>query len=160
MNEGARLPTNGTNDGAQRRSFGVHRLFDLPDAAPRHAEQVTLVGQQHRHTLGAVHLQAAHEDPAVAGFDNQGARLPGALYTQVIEILAETFGGVTAFSRSPGEGLWRSGSEGDTRRDDVVVFEVMVEELDAEWWKGYRRSLERSFHQDEIVIRASVIVRL
>jgi hypothetical protein len=93
-------------------------------------------------------------------FDNEGARLPGGLYTQVIEILAETFGGVTAFSRSPAEGLWRSGSEGDTRRDDVVVFEVMVEELDAEWWKGYRRSLERSFHQDEIVIRASAIVRL
>jgi hypothetical protein len=93
-------------------------------------------------------------------FDNEGERLPGGLYTQVIEILADTFGGVTAFSRSPGEGLWRSGSEGDTRRDDVVVFEVMVEELDAEWWKGYRRSLERSFQQEEIVIRASPIVRL
>jgi hypothetical protein len=51
--------------------------------------------------------------------------------------------------------LWQSG--GSTKRDDVVVFEVMIKELDRIWWKNYRRDLERKFRQDEIVIRAQDI---
>ena len=64
-----------------------------------------------------------------------------------------------AFERSPGEGLWR-GEGASTQRDVVVVYEVMVEELDAPWWCGYRGELERLFRQDEIVMRSTAIVRL
>jgi len=88
-------------------------------------------------------------------YDNAGAALPRTLYEQVREELAGRFGGLTAFTRAPAEGQWRD--EGETKRDDIVVFEVMVESLDAGWWGAYRRELEERFRQEEIVIRAQDI---
>jgi hypothetical protein len=64
-------------------------------------------------------------------------------------------GGLTAFTRAPAEGHWRDA--GETRRDDIVVFEVMAENLDRDWWRAYRRELERGFRQEEIVIRVQDI---
>jgi hypothetical protein len=88
-------------------------------------------------------------------YDNAGAPLPRALYDRVREELAGRFGGLTAFTRAPGEGHWRD--EGETKRDDIVVFEVMTETLDLAWWGAYRRELEQSFRQEAIVIRAQEI---
>ena len=88
-------------------------------------------------------------------FDNAGAPLPRELYTRVREELAETFGGLTAFTRAPAEGHWQD--EGETKRDDIVVFEVMTETLHEAWWRSYRIGLEQSFRQDMIVIRAQEI---
>ena len=88
-------------------------------------------------------------------YDNDGAALPRALFDRVRKELSERFGGLTAFTRAPAEGHWRDG--GETRRDDIVVFEVMAESLDRDWWRAYRRELERSFRQEEIVIRAQDI---
>ena len=51
--------------------------------------------------------------------------------------------------------LWAEG--GGTSRDEIVVFEVMVEELDRDWWRAYRRDLEARFRQDAIVVRAQGI---
>jgi len=48
--------------------------------------------------------------------------------------------------------LWQEGSE--TKRDDIVVLEVMADQLDRAWWQGYRRDLERAFRQEAIVVRA------
>jgi hypothetical protein len=62
------------------------------------------------------------------------------------------FGGLTAYTRAPAEGLWDSGST--VKRDDIVVVEVMVDSLDRRWWKDYRRELEQLCCQDEIVLRA------
>jgi hypothetical protein len=45
-------------------------------------------------------------------------------------------------------------------RDDVLLFEVMVEAIDRPWWFEYRRELERRFAQDEILLRASAVDRL
>lgn len=91
--------------------------------------------------------------------DNEGRRFPGELWTWVRETLVEKFGGLTAFSRSPAEGLWDGGS-GERSRDDVVAFEVMDEELDRGWWRGFREELERRFRQEEVVVRAHPIERL
>jgi hypothetical protein len=85
-------------------------------------------------------------------YDNAGAPLPRELFADVRQELAEAFGGLTAFSRAPAEGLWKEG--GETTRDDIVVFEVMAERLDESWWRAYRDKLERRFRQDEIIIRA------
>ena len=92
-------------------------------------------------------------------FDNAGRRFGQALYGEVRRELVERFGGLTAFSRSPAEGLWEEG-DGETSRDDIVIIEVMVETLDRAWWRGYRAELERRFRQDEIVIRAQDVERL
>ena len=65
--------------------------------------------------------------------------------------LAERFGGTTAYSRAPAEGLW-DGNEG-LQRDDMIVVEVMVQRLNMKWWKRYRKELERRFRQDSILMR-------
>ena len=73
--------------------------------------------------------------------------------------LVVRYGGVTAFLRSPADGAWREDGGGvDT--DEVVMFEVMVEDLDREAWSRYREVLERRFAQDELVIRATATERL
>jgi hypothetical protein len=88
-------------------------------------------------------------------YHNAGAPLPRALYDRVRGELAGRFGGLTAFTRAPAEGHWRT--EGETKRDDIVVFEVMTESLDLAWWRAYRRELEEGFRQEAIVIRAQDI---
>lgn len=72
--------------------------------------------------------------------------------------LTDKFGGMTAFVRSPGEGLWMD--QGKTERDNVVVLEVMTDELDRDWWQDLRVSLQDRLDQKEIVIRAHAIDRL
>jgi len=68
------------------------------------------------------------------------------------------FGGLTAYSRSPARGLWKSGAA--THLDDIVVLEVMTPRINRAWWKKYRRSLERTFRQDEIILRIQDITVL
>ena len=84
-------------------------------------------------------------------YDNAGAPLPPELYRQVRRELTDRFGGLTAFTRAPAEGHWRD--EGETKRDDIVVFEVMAERLDESWWSAYRGELEGRFRQEAIVVR-------
>jgi hypothetical protein len=92
-------------------------------------------------------------------YDNAGLRFPAALYDQVLRELTDRFGGLTAYARAPAAGLWEE-EPGKTRRDDIVVYEVMVEALDRAWWARYRETLERRFSQDELVVRAQAIERL
>jgi len=66
---------------------------------------------------------------------------------------------VTAYTRAPATGLWEARS-GETVRGQVVVYEVMVEELDVGWWEKLRARLEEQFAQEELVIRAHTIRRL
>ncbi|HWT00650.1 MAG TPA: hypothetical protein VN256_10410 [Pyrinomonadaceae bacterium] len=67
--------------------------------------------------------------------------------------LTEGFGGVTAFRRSPAEGVWKDG--GEISRDEIIIFEVMAEQLDRTWWADYRADLEKRFRQEELIIRAT-----
>lgn len=91
--------------------------------------------------------------------DNDGAAFPKALYDTTRTELAERHGGVTAFTRAPATGLWED-DEGSVQRDEVVLFEVMVEHVDHGWWRGYRESLEARFRQDEVLVRATRVERL
>ena len=91
--------------------------------------------------------------------DNQSNAFPQLLFSKVRADLAERFGGVTAFMRSPAVGLWKD-DEGIARRDEIVVFEVFTEHVDHAWWRTYRAQLERTFRQDEVLIRATAAERL
>lgn len=91
--------------------------------------------------------------------DNHGTPFPQSMFAAVRAELAERFGGITAFTRSPAVGVWQD-DQGVPRRDDIVVFEVMTEKVDAAWWSAYRQRLERDFAQDEIVVRAAATDRL
>jgi hypothetical protein len=85
-------------------------------------------------------------------YDNHGSKFGSDVYGQVRSELTRRFGGLTAYTRAPAEGLWETGKE--VKRDDIVVLEVMVPILDREWWHEYRKRLEQLFRQDQIVIRA------
>jgi hypothetical protein len=80
-------------------------------------------------------------------------------FDEVMHELTERFGGVTAYTRAPAAGVWKS-SSASTERDDIIVVEVMVAELDKPWWARYRRNLEKRLQQKELVVRAHVIVSL
>jgi hypothetical protein len=90
--------------------------------------------------------------------DNNGRPFEADKYVGVRQHLTDCFGGLTAFTRSPAQGTTTGG--GKTVHDEIVVFEVMTETLDAAWWGGYRHKLERDFRQDEIVVRASAVTLL
>ena len=98
-------------------------------------------------------------------YDNEGRPFPASHYASVRATLTERFGGMTAYTRAPAEGVWREeGATGEAAeppaRDDIIVYEVMVDPLDGGWWSAYRAELERRFDQDELVVRAHRIERL
>jgi hypothetical protein len=90
--------------------------------------------------------------------DQAGHAFPRSLFQSVRHELTDRFGGLTAYSRAPAEGLWEADEQ--LTRDDIVVYEVMVPNLDRTWWASYRSQLEREFRQDELVVRAHEIERL
>ena len=92
-------------------------------------------------------------------YDADGRRFDAGLYDRVASELTARFGGITAYARAPATGLWQPDS-GRTTRDDIVVYEVMVDGLDRAWWTTYRRELEARFAQEELVVRAHAIERL
>ena len=93
-------------------------------------------------------------------YDNEGHESPQVEFRRVSSELSHRFGGLTAFTRAPAEGVWKESETSHPTHDDIVVFEVMVEDLDRAWWKDYRRDLERRFKQDEVVIRAQTMEQL
>lgn len=82
--------------------------------------------------------------------DNEGAPFAPLMFRVVEAELSRRFGGVTAHLQSPASGLWRDG--GKTHADEVVTFEVIVEEADRLWWSCYRERLERDFRQRRILL--------
>ena len=87
-----------------------------------------------------------------------GERQPEALLNDVRDTLTSTFGGVTAYSRAPAEGVWKSGK--GQEKDEIIIVEVMVESVDVDWWRTYRQNLENLFAQEEIIVRTSEITML
>ena len=88
-------------------------------------------------------------------YDNEGKAFPHDLYGAIGDELVGRFSGLTAYTQAPAEGLWTRGNR--TARDEIVVFEVMVEELDEGWWSDYRHELESRLRQESVVIRTHPI---
>jgi hypothetical protein len=85
--------------------------------------------------------------------DNDQSPFPHELFRAVSTELADRFGGLTAYTRAPAEGIWRD-EQARTSRDEIVVFEVMTESIEEPWWKAYRSKLELDFHQQQVIVRA------
>jgi hypothetical protein len=92
-------------------------------------------------------------------YDNDGRPYDRAEFDRLRSELAGRFGGVTAHTRVPAEGIWKEGGE-ETSHDEVVIFEVMADSLDRHWWRTYRLDLEVRFRQKEIVVRATGFEKL
>ena len=93
-------------------------------------------------------------------YDNEGTAVPQLEFRRVSSEIAHKFGGLTAFTRAPAEGVWKESDAAHPKHDEIVVFEVMTAVLDRTWWEEYRRDLERRFRQGEVVIRAQAIEQL
>ena len=91
-------------------------------------------------------------------YDNEGLPFPDSVMAAIRDELVARFGGVTAFSRTPAEGVWSD--RGQNIRDEVILVEVMVENLDLAWWSGFRGRLESLLRQRSLVARAFAITRL
>jgi len=87
--------------------------------------------------------------------DNDGRPHGRELFRTVSAELTQRFGGLTAHTRAPAEGLWED--DGEAERDEIVIYEVMAEDLDAGWWSEYRESLEARFRQKRVVVRSQEI---
>src|SRR5688500_12541404 len=85
----------------------------------------------------------------------KGSVFADELFTAVRAQLTESFGGLTTYSRAPARGFWKEDEK--LHKDDIVVFEVMAEQLDRQWWDGYRQTLEARFRQEKVLIRAQAI---
>ena len=85
--------------------------------------------------------------------DNSGKALGRELFETTRGELIERFGGITAHSGAPAEGVWQE-SSGSVLLDRIVVLEVQVDAIDRQWWDGYRQKLEARFQQKSILIRA------
>jgi hypothetical protein len=75
------------------------------------------------------------------------------LFQEITSELTHRFGGLTAYTRSPAEGLWKDDDEKPVQ-DEIVIYEVMVADVDAAWWGDYRNKLEARFEQNCVVIRS------
>ncbi len=87
--------------------------------------------------------------------DNSGSPFEQRHFEAVASTLSKKFGGATAYNRAPAEGRWES--SGTTQHDEVLVMEVMVDGLDRAWWAAFRRDLEKTFRQEQIIARAQLI---
>lgn len=92
-------------------------------------------------------------------YGNRGEKFPASYYQEVRDRLVDQYGGITAYTRSPAQGMWQP-EEGKTVQDDLVIYEVMVEELDRTWWDACKTSLEQQFQQEAVIIRAQAIYLL
>ena len=90
--------------------------------------------------------------------DDDGWGIGNAKVIEVRRQLFDKFGGLTVKPRSPSQGYIREGKS--PAKDDLVVLEVTVPELDRAWWDAFKADLEQQFRQREIQIRASELARL
>lgn len=86
-------------------------------------------------------------------YDNKNVAFPKDLFNSVKDELTQRFGGVTVYARSPATGLWKETDE-NIIRDEIILFEIMVQEISIDYWKIYKEKLQNTFYQDVIIIRA------
>jgi hypothetical protein len=84
--------------------------------------------------------------------DNAGIPFCDAALDAIHQELTDRFGGLTAFTRAPAEGVWAH--DGQHAKDDIVVIEVMTDEIDRDWWGAFRQRVERELSQERLIVRA------
>ncbi|MDB5258017.1 MAG: hypothetical protein JWM14_2712 [Chitinophagaceae bacterium] len=91
-------------------------------------------------------------------YDQDGKPFHGLLYDRVKKELTQTFGGLTAYTRSPASGTWKDG--GKIVKEDIYVYEVMTSEINKEFWKVFKSKWQKIFQQEELIIRTLDITLL
>ena len=89
-------------------------------------------------------------------YDNDRQLFNVAFFDIIKAELTEKFGGITAYTRVPATGLWKE-TDQKIIHDEIVLFEIMIQEIDLIYWNSFKVKLQNIFHQKEIIIRASPI---
>lgn len=92
-------------------------------------------------------------------YDNNKQAFDSATYDELRTRLKDQFGGVTFYRNAPVEGLWKD-EAGKTNYDELLIAEVMISDLDKDWWQQFKQRLEQKFKQEEILIRSIVFEKL
>jgi hypothetical protein len=77
-------------------------------------------------------------------------------YEQTRAELVDLFGGVTAHSQAPAEGVWTAPG-GGRELDTVIMIEVVTATFDRAWWRHYTSTLAARFRQETIHVRALTV---
>jgi hypothetical protein len=91
-------------------------------------------------------------------YKESSRKIPRSTFRRAASELAKVYGGVTAYTRSPAEGLWRRGSKID--HDAVIIYEVMLRSINKRQWAERRRRYEKAFGQKQIVVRSLAFQQL
>jgi hypothetical protein len=92
-------------------------------------------------------------------YNKEGKPFEASVYDKIKKELTQEFGGLTAYTRSPAIGTWKTDDE-KVIKDDVYVYEVMASEIDRNYWSLYKMKLQKAFQQEELIIRYSAITLL
>jgi len=82
-----------------------------------------------------------------------GGTIDAGAFATTREELVNVFKGVTAYARTPAQGVWIS-PQGEKQQDDVIMVEVLADEFEPAWWRDFGQTLAKRFDQEEIHIRA------
>ena len=83
----------------------------------------------------------------------KGEPFPATLFNVFMKEWTERFGGVTAYTQSPAQGLWKNDND-KTVRDEMVLMELVTENIESEYWKDCKQRLCEAFEQQEVLIRS------
>ena len=92
-------------------------------------------------------------------YDNNKKAFDRSIYDELRTALKDQFGGVTLYRNAPVEGLWKD-ETGKTNYDELLIAEVMISDLDKDWWQQFKQQLEQKFKQEEILIRSILFEKL
>jgi len=92
-------------------------------------------------------------------YDNYKQAFDSSIYDELRTGLKDQFGGVTFYRNAPVEGLWKD-ETGTTNYDELLIAEVMISDVDKDWWQQFKQRLEQEFKQEEILIRSIVFEKL
>jgi inorganic pyrophosphatase len=95
----------------------------------------------------------------VPQYRKNGKKFPDQYYTALNKELIGKFGGLTVYSRGPAEGFWKK-NEAKTIQEAMLVYEVMADEVDKDFWHKIKGSLAKKFDQEELVLICSKITRI
>jgi hypothetical protein len=75
-------------------------------------------------------------------YDNNKQLFEESVYNDVRNMLKDQFGGVSFHRNTPVGGLWKD-EGGKTNYDELIIAEIMIHNLNKEWWKQFKQDLEQ-----------------
>ncbi|WP_407429657.1 hypothetical protein [Arcticibacter sp.] len=89
-------------------------------------------------------------------YDSGGHPFPEKIFSDLKDELTNAFGGLTIHSKAPATGLWKPENDKPVK-DTIIIYEIMTEHLDEEYWQKRKKQLQDDLQQDEIMIRSTRI---